>query len=50
MDKFNNSTSVHGLDLEANKVHKPYLEAQKVKALSTIANKVKEGHKCHDPT
>ena len=50
MDEFNNLTSVHGLDLEAHKVHKPYLEAQKVTTLSTTAHKVKQGHKCRDPT
>ena len=49
MDEFNNSTSVHGLDLESHKVHKTYIEAQKVTALSTTAHKVKQGHKCRDP-
>ena len=49
MNEFNNLTSVHGSDLEAHKVHKTYIEAQKVTALSTTAHKVKQGNKCRDP-
>ena len=50
MDEYKNSRSVHGSDLEAHKVHKTYIEAQKVTTLSTTAHKVKQGHKCRDPT
>ena len=50
MDEFKNLTSVHGSNLEVHKVHKPYIESQKVMALSTTSHKVKKGHKCREPT